>query len=558
MGNDDGGDRDFDFEPTLQGGEGDDGLLAGRYRIVRPLGEGGMGTVYLAKDEKLDDLLMAVKMLPTYLARNRRAMDSLKREARITMGLSHPNIVTLRNFEEMGDGVFLVMDYVDGQTLDDFLAENEKLPEDKVVELFTPIAEALAYAHSKNVIHRDIKPGNILIATDGTPRLADFGVAREVKDTVTRVTGKADTSGTLSYMSPEQLDGDEPTPQQDIYSLAATVYECLCGHPPFHRGDIHRQIVSKTPSPPTGSESAVETTVMRCLAKKPEERIASCGELVEAIRADVVVPSKSVKDKAIAIPDEPMRAISSVVMTPPKRFTSVIGMKFKLIPAGEFVMGSPESEDYHQDDEKQHRVCITKPFYLGVHGVTQGEFEKVMGKTPWTGEGDVEDGSDYAASYISWDDAVEFCKELSAREGRTYRLPTEAEWEYACRAGSKTAYCFGNDSSQLDEYAWYDDNAGGADERYAHQIGQKKPNAWGLFDMHGNVWEWCQDWSAYEYYENSPINDPEDPSSGVGRVIRGGCWDSYAAGCRSASRDGGVRGDRSIIFGFRVALVPSK
>ncbi|MCH8047388.1 MAG: SUMF1/EgtB/PvdO family nonheme iron enzyme [Planctomycetes bacterium] len=157
---------------------------------------------------------------------------------------------------------------------------------------------------------------------------------------------------------------------------------------------------------------------------------------------------------------------------PPKDFTNRIAMKFKLIPAGEFMMGSPESEKFRYDDEGPvHRVKLTKPFYLGVHEVTQGEFEKVMGTSPWKGKNFVKEGSDYPASYISWDDAVEFCKKLSAKEGRTYRLPTEAEWEYACRAGSKTAHSFGADSSKLGAYAWCNDNTAKIGEYYAHLVG---------------------------------------------------------------------------------------
>ena len=155
-----------------------------------------------------------------------------------------------------------------------------------------------------------------------------------------------------------------------------------------------------------------------------------------------------------------------------KDFTNRIAMKFKLIPAGEFMMGSPESEKFRYDDEGPvHRVKLTKPFYLGVHEVTQGEFEKVMGTSPWKGKNFVKEGSDYPASYISWDDAVEFCKKLSAKEGRTYRLPTEAEWEYACRAGSKTAHSFGADSSKLGAYAWCNDNTAKIGEYYAHLVG---------------------------------------------------------------------------------------
>lgn len=152
----------------------------------------------------------------------------------------------------------------------------------------------------------------------------------------------------------------------------------------------------------------------------------------------------------------------------PVEITNSIGMKLKLIPAGEFLMGSPEDDKYRSPNEQEHCVRITKPYYQGTTEVTQGQWEKVMGNRPWSGELFVKEGSDNAATHVRWDDAVEFCKKLSAQEGRTYLLPTEAEWEYACRAGTTTVYSFGDDSSSLGSYAWFDGNADQVGEEYAH------------------------------------------------------------------------------------------
>ncbi len=243
----------------------------------------------------------------------------------------------------------------------------------------------------------------------------------------------------------------------------------------------------------------------------------------------------------------------------PVDFTNSIDMKFKLIPAGEFMMGSPEDEKERFDNEGPvHLVRVTKPYYLGVHEVTQGQFERVMGASPWKGKEYVKEGADYAASYVSWDDAVKFCKKLSAKESRTYRLPTEAEWEYACRAGSHTQYCFGDSNSVLGDFAWYDDNAYFIGEKYAHRVGQKRSNAWGFYDMHGNVWEWCADWYDSDYYANSPTADTTGAASGSQRIFRGGSWYSLASHCRLAVRNRYAPGYRRSFLGFRVALVPSE
>jgi formylglycine-generating enzyme required for sulfatase activity len=217
------------------------------------------------------------------------------------------------------------------------------------------------------------------------------------------------------------------------------------------------------------------------------------------------------KHGVLKVPKKEIKSISTSSV--PDKFTNSIGMKFVLIPAGEFTMGSPENEQGRDSNEPQHKVKITKPFYMQTTEVTQAQWKAVMGNNPSYFK-----GNDLPVETVSWDDAQEFIKKLSAKEGVKYRLPTEAEWEYACRAGSTTKFYFGEDESKLDEYAWYHNNSDGK----THPVGQKKPNAWGLYDMHGNVWEWCQDWYGADYYKNSPAEDPQGPASAESRVLRGG------------------------------------
>jgi len=228
-----------------------------------------------------------------------------------------------------------------------------------------------------------------------------------------------------------------------------------------------------------------------------------------------------------------------------------IGMVLVPIPAGEFMMGSPESEEDRQNDETQHCVTLTKSFHLGRIEVTQEQWKAVMGTTPWKRKPFVKEGDDYPASYVSWNDAVNFCRKLSKKEGVEYRLPTEAEWEYACRAGTTTVYSFGDDEAQLGEYAWYVKNASPR-EKYPHIVGQKKTNPWGLHDMHGNVDEWCQDWYAYRRYPSGDVTDPVGPDSALHRVHRGGSWILHARYCRSAVRLWRPPSYRFSFLGFRV------
>ncbi|MCL4205664.1 MAG: SUMF1/EgtB/PvdO family nonheme iron enzyme [Pirellulaceae bacterium] len=233
----------------------------------------------------------------------------------------------------------------------------------------------------------------------------------------------------------------------------------------------------------------------------------------------------------------------------PVEVTNSIGIKLAFIPVGEFQMGSPDSDSDALNSEKpQHTVRITKPFYLGVTEVTQEQYERVMGANPSNFK-----GTHLPVERVSWEDAVDFCRKLSAlpaerSAGRVYRLPTEAEWEYACRAGSKTKWSFGDSESSLGEYAWYTSNAGSK----TNPVGQKKPNAWGLYDMHGNVWEWCSDWWKRDY-TTTAMSDPTGPATGSARVFRGGSWLYYGVNCRSAYRNGDTPSSRGSGVGFRLA-----
>jgi serine/threonine protein kinase/formylglycine-generating enzyme required for sulfatase activity len=228
-----------------------------------------------------------------------------------------------------------------------------------------------------------------------------------------------------------------------------------------------------------------------------------------------------------------------------------IGMKLVPIPAGQFSMGSADTELDADDDQKpQHLVKITKPFYLSVYEVTQQQYEKVMGVRPWQGKGFVQDGLDYPATYVNWDDAAEFCRKLSKQEGVEYRLPTEAQWEYACRARTTTAYSFGDNVSKLEEYAWYGKNAWEVGEQYPHRVGQKLPNPWGLYDMHGNVLEWCQDRYA-PYGSEKVLTDPTGPAQGENRLLRGGSFDDHSSAVRSANRVDDLPTNRYNVDGFR-------
>jgi formylglycine-generating enzyme required for sulfatase activity len=226
-----------------------------------------------------------------------------------------------------------------------------------------------------------------------------------------------------------------------------------------------------------------------------------------------------------------------------------ISMKLVLIPAGKFMMGAPDSERAALSKSGKgaagapHEVTLSKPFYMGVTEVTQGQYEALLGANPSKVK-----GATNPVESVSWIEATEFCKKLSEKTGKAVRLPTEAEWEYACRAGTKTRFFFGDSEKGLADYAWFDENS----DKAPHPVGQKKPNAWGLYDMNGNVWEYGSDWSGK--YAEGAATDPQGPDSGSMRVMRGGSWVRDWDACRSGARASCLPDGRSDSIGFRVVV----
>jgi formylglycine-generating enzyme required for sulfatase activity len=315
----------------------------------------------------------------------------------------------------------------------------------------------------------------------------------------------------------------------------------------------------------SGGDSIAQTDNITESNESPSKNPGSTNTPPANSRDNSPAPNLTVtlQEKAPTVPgQDPQNAPSSSNSKPAaglKEMTNSIGMKLVLIPKGSFMMGSPPGEQYSRDDERQCKVTISKDYYLGAFEVTQAQYQKVMGNNPSFFQ-DVNIGninsSNHPVEQVSWFNAMEFCRKLSElpeekKAGRVYRLPTEAEWEYACRADSQTAFGFGPSARSLGEYAWFNGNSGGR----THPIGRKQPNAWGLYDMHGNVWEWCSD--RFGAYPKTAVTDPKGPNEGPDRVIRGGSWTSEAANCRSAVRQAYPASLRSE-FGFRVALsVPS-
>jgi uncharacterized protein (TIGR02996 family) len=308
-----------------------------------------------------------------------------------------------------------------------------------------------------------------------------------------------------------------------------------------------------------------------------EDGRADRAELVRLVRRLRVLPVMKRSRERAEMERRVAHLLNAGVRPVVPEVVNSIGMRLALIPPGRFRMGSPfeEHEGYNNDEGPLHEVEITRPFYLGVFPATQGQWLGVMGDNPShfcaTGGGKQEvagmDTSDFPVEWVSWEEAQAFLENLAALpdekgKGWEYRLPSEAEWEYACRGGasSSTPFCFGRSlaSAQANFNGAYP--YGGAEEGPSlgrtSPAGSYRPNAWGLFDLHGNVWEWCEDWYAEDYYGQSPAQDPLGPSHGSDRVVRGGSWNDYGRGCRAAYRLWLTPSFRGYGLGFRVAAVP--
>jgi formylglycine-generating enzyme required for sulfatase activity len=276
-----------------------------------------------------------------------------------------------------------------------------------------------------------------------------------------------------------------------------------------------------------------------------------------AAAAESLVPPTAV----IPSPPPPVRDSAGTegrsVKTMTVQLAGGASMEFVWIEPGTFSMGSPAAEpDRDLNEGPWHQVTISRGFWLGKFEITQAQWESVMGNRPWAGMEYVQENPNHPAVYVSWGDVQGFIQRLNRAAGDSlYRLPTEAEWEYACRAGTQTRWSYGDEKNRLGNYAWYGANAWGFGVKYARAVGQKEPNPWGLCDMHGNVWEWCQDWYSANFYMRRIQADPAGPISGSHRVDRGGSFDTYARNTRSAVRGGDVPDGRYCSLGARLLRI---
>ncbi|MDB9499592.1 bifunctional serine/threonine-protein kinase/formylglycine-generating enzyme family protein [Nodularia spumigena] len=628
-------------------------ILRQRYKIIYILGSGGFGDTYLAEDIDLPNHpKCVVKHLkpnsdPAVLEIVRRLFDS---EAKVLYRLGNDSDQIPRlfaHFEEQGE-FYLVQEFVDGEDLSKEISPGKRLSEKEVTKLLQEILEVLAVVHKKNIIHRDIKPPNLMRRRqDRKIVLIDFGAVKEINTMMVNSQGQTSVSvviGTHGYMPSEQTAG-QPKLCSDVYAVGMLGIYALTGRQPH-----------ELPKDPTDGEviwrnwanvsDKLALVLDKMVSYHFRDRYFSAGEVLQALQPSQPPPQIAPTQLKPPSPPPPQpqpqpqptpnlsrrqvmktagwlaggfglavignrllfpsgsgditnttpvtsETVPPVVQTPvspspassnslqsfsfetvtvnaqgsitdrrnlqAKYFAENLGNGVSLemvqIPGVTFTMGSPAGEAQREDDEGPQRQVRVPGFFMGKYAVTQAQYQAIMGTNPANFKGEKR-----PVETVSWDEAVEFCTKLGQRTGKTYRLPSEAEWEYACRAGTTTPFYFGETiTTDLVNYNGNFPYASAPKGEYRQQttdVGNFPPNSFGLYDMHGNIWEWCQD-IYNSSYQGAPIDGTPwlNGSDNNTKLLRGGSWIPFARNCRSANRNRFARALRDIDVGFRVVAV---
>ncbi len=607
--------NDLDYGATIKGFNPGQKVFA-RYTLKRILGRGEMGVVWLAQDEELGRET-ALKFLPEVVAMDPSAIGDLKREVRRAIELAHPHIVKIHDFVTDGRTAAVSMEYVTGQTL-----SAQRL--DEPGQVFTPeklapwvaqLCSALDYAHhDAEVVHRDLKPTNLMIDGRGRLKVLDFGIAASISDSVSRVSNKGSSSGTPVYMSPQQMMGENPAITDDVYALGATLFELLAGKPPFHAGNIVLQVQNKVAPLLNDRRKTLglapiagewEQAIAACLAKDPLERPPSAGEVatrladgsasrppepkaeVAAVRGETAVPpsppqAKPGEAKGIrrVVLVAALVAISAAVVallrnsgnpeTKPGPIVDPQGQSAQETPAkpGLARLASITIPDLNLEllpipagtfrlgtpvgGEKDERP-LTEVTFTQPFWLGKTEVTQRQWQKIFGWNRSAQPGDDLPATNFVWYAAMEYCRRLTESERAAGRLP--AGYIYSLPTEMQWEYAARAGSTadrvpDLGEVAWYMANSDGK----MHPVGQKRPNAWGLHDMLGNGMEMCLD--DYAPYPGGKLTDPVTEIKGGEIVIRGGCYQNDTGRCRVASRLVLFSVVDPVYATFRLALIP--
>ncbi|NEQ35207.1 MAG: SUMF1/EgtB/PvdO family nonheme iron enzyme [Okeania sp. SIO3I5] len=601
-------------------------VLKERYRPLKIIGQGSFGRTFQAVDEdKPSKHFCVIKQFFPQAQGTKsleKAAELFAQEAQRLDGLGrHSQIPELFAYFTQDNRQYLVQEFIDGQNLQQELEESGAFDESQILELLKSLLPVLEFIHSQQVIHRDIKPENIIrrknnnqypmqapVRASSSPDniiLVDFGAAKYATKTALAVTGTI--IGSAGYAAPEQAIG-KATFASDIYSLGVTCIHLLTQVEPFDLFDVSendwvwRDYLKSSVSDELGE------ILDKMIVAGTKKRFKNVGEILSIIlpnyqrKTESTFPSEISRQSIIQPTSQPQKqltsprkisqssmpcVLSSTESEKGELFTFEVptvnisgyithrtqgsarqkiedlgnGIKLEIvyIPGGSFIMGSPDNEEGREENESpQHEVTL-QPFYMSKYPITQEQYQVLMGQNPSHFQGE-----NRPVESVSWYDAIEFCKKLSRKTGKIYRLPSESQWEYACRAGTTTPFYFGETitSSELVNYDGNYPYAYAPKEEFRQEttdVGSFPPNAFGLYDMHGNVLEWCQDvW--HNNYDGVPTDGSAWETGGDSnkRLLRGGCWNYYSWNCRCAWRIYYGAGIPYINGGFRVVSSVSR
>lgn len=638
-------------------------LTLGKYVVLDLIGEGGMGRVFRARDVRLGRDV-ALKVIRKEKLTKPIVLQRFQQEIQAASMLNHPNVVMVFDADEIRGIHFYAMEYVEGVDLTKLVRERGPLPLPQGCEYIRQAALGLQHAFERGLVHRDVKPSNLLVTPRGQVKVLDLGLAMLKQapglEDASRVTQEGLVLGTPDFLAPEQAQNPMSVDiRADVYGLGTTLYYLLTGKVPFEGPSPTDKLLQHITAPPPSlcttrpdAPPQLDAVIQWMMAKKPEDRPQSPAYAAAALQpfclgpppgpqaappwaggSGLGLPTVTAEPPnalfGVPVPDGPTAmmpapgpfvqahvptrrpASSGAAMkfallagvlccglgattgvayvfytavteklgggTVTAEYTNPFHMKLVRLDGGSFSMGSPNSEPGRSPNEgPAGRVTVSGPFYMAATEVTSSQFAAVMQRNPAKWPQRMREGKSIPVDSVTWDDAVEFCKQLTAKDrthpsGWEYRLPTEAEWEYACRAGTDTPFTYGprltlgkNAVFDLDKEVADKTDLGDADLtkqieklKLPYPVGTHAPNPWGLYDMHGNVWEWCAD--GYEdRYDGRAETDPIGPRDTDRKVVRGGSWKESANKCRSATRLGLSRTTAREDVGFRVVLAPVK
>ncbi|MCT7985667.1 bifunctional serine/threonine-protein kinase/formylglycine-generating enzyme family protein [Laspinema sp. A4] len=571
-------------------------IFGNRYTIEKEIKKGGFGITYLVKDPQgkewvlktLNDKVMTEAEYIPY--RDKFLRDFDRETAKIAI-CSHRHIVKVVNHFYHEKQPCMVMEYIQGQDLKDLVVHRGALSEAVALRYIRQVGEALNIIHDKGLLHRDIKPDNMMVRLPADEAvLIDFGIAREFIPDLTQTHTFALTHG---YAPIEQYDKREHRGEfTDVYALAATLYYLLTGIlPPISWMRVLRDDLEI----PSHWSPDLQNAIKQGMAVKPQDRPQTVADWLALLpNARGSLSSFSFETVRVNRQGKIIEKIPGQARFYPQDLGQGVRLDMVQIPGGTFLMGTEEAEierlckkydgEWFRRESPQHSVQVS-PFFLGKTPVTQDQWRTVVTQVGTIGRDLDPDpsgfkGGNRPVEWVSWYDAVEWCARLSKLTGQEYRLPSEAEWEYACRGGTMTPFAFGE--AITTDLANYDGNYTVAEEakgEYREEtipVASFPPNGFGLYDLHGNVWEWCFD-PFHDNYQGAPRdgsvwdetikeneNRYQNPSANLKvllkesdktYVLRGGSWDDDPINCRSADRDDGTRDDLFNVLGFRVCLV---